>query len=66
MKAVNILALPMNRCVDDTNVTIDFCAVSKGFDVRGIDRQGVSQFSCAESITHCKQLRKQISVQKTL
>lgn len=66
LTAVNVLDLPMNRCVDDANVTTDFRAVSKGFNVRGIDRQGLSQVSCAKSITHCKQLRKQISAQSIL
>lgn len=64
MKAVNFLDLPVNRCVDDTNVTIDFRAVFKGVNVGGIDRQGVSQVSCSKSITHCKKLKKTISVWK--
>lgn len=52
---VFFLILPMNWCVDDTNVTIDFCAISKGFDVGGIDGYSVGQISCPESITHCRQ-----------
>lgn len=50
---VNVLDLPMNRCVKETNVAIDFRAVFKGVNVGGIDRQGSSQFSCSKSITHC-------------
>lgn len=34
---IDAFGLPMNRCSDDTNVTIDFSAVSKGLDVCGID-----------------------------
>ncbi len=62
--AVYVLDLPMNWCVDDGNVTIDFRAVFKWVNVGGIDRQGVSHVSCSKSITHCTQLRKQISVQR--
>jgi len=54
----------MNGCVDDGNVTIDFRAVFKGVNVGGIDGQYLSQVSCPKSITHCKPLRKQKSVQK--
>lgn len=61
--AVNVLDLPMNRCVDDGNVTIDFRAVFKGVNVGGIDTQDVSHVSCSKSVTHCTQLRK-LSVQK--
>lgn len=55
MKAVNVLNLPVNRRVDDGNVAVDFCAVSEGFDVGGVDRQGVSQVTCSESVTHWKE-----------
>lgn len=53
--AVNVLDLPMNRWVDDRNVTIDFRAVFKGVNVGGIDGQDVSQVPRPKSITHCKQ-----------
>lgn len=62
--AVNFLILPVNWRVDDGDVTTDYCAVFKGVNIGGIDRQSVRQVSCAKSITHCKQIRKQTSVRK--
>lgn len=41
--------------MDDVNVAVDFCAVSEGFDVCGVDRQGVSQVTRSESVTHWKE-----------
>lgn len=54
--ADNVCGLPINRCVDDSNVTIDFRAVFKGVNVGGIDRQDVCQVSHAKTVTHCKPL----------
>ena len=57
--AVNLIILPVNRRVDDGDVTTDCCAVFKGVNVGGIDRQSVHQVSRAKSITHYKQIRKE-------
>ncbi len=65
LNSVNVSDLPINRCVDNVNVAIDFRAVFKGVNVGGIDGQSVSQVSGSKSITHCKPLSKQISVQKS-
>lgn len=62
MNADKALNLPMNRCVDDSNVAIDYGAIFKGVNIGGIDRQGVSQVSCSKSITHCRKLRKRITI----
>lgn len=44
----------MDGRADEANVTIDFGAVSEGFNVCGIDTPGVSQVTCSEDITHWK------------
>lgn len=49
----------------DSNVPIDFGAVSEGFNVGGIDRQSVSHVSCAKSITNCKHPKKKKKCQYT-
>lgn len=47
-----IYDLPINWCVNDSNVPIDFGAVFKGVNVGGIDGQGVGEVSHPESITN--------------
>lgn len=42
---VIVLDLPVNRCVDDSNVPVDFGAVFKWVNIGGIDRHGVSEVS---------------------
>lgn len=64
MKGPNVADLPMDGRVDEANVTIDFGAVSEGFDVCGIDTPGFSQVTCSEDIAHWKQFTNIISRSK--
>lgn len=43
----------------DTDVTIDFCTISEGINVCGIDGHHVSQLSDPEPITHCREKKQE-------
>ena len=45
--------LPINGCVDNSNVSLDFGAVFEGINVGGIDWQHPVQSSHIESIANC-------------
>ena len=63
-KHSHVQDLPMNRCVDDRNVPIDFRAVFKGADVGGVDGKDVSQVPGSKSVTNYKPGGKQTAEQK--